>query len=157
MNSHDMPHAHGPRDDEHPDIGGHPFVVDVTPDPLLGSALRALDRQPPIDMVRLRQRVLESAAPRLAARRVPSWWEVTSRAGRFLIPASLAAAALAIVLLREAPAPADSLDAFAVQMMELTDSSSLAYDFIGDGIDSIAAEALLPTDADSWLLGDHSQ
>lgn len=129
---------------------------DLTPDPQLREALRQVDRAPALDVEALRSRVLASAAPRLALRRTPdvSWWEVTNRAGRVLVPLSLAAAALAIILLRQAPVTSDRLE---LAVAETT--NSLAYEIASDTFDlqGIAVEALVPTDADSWLLGDHSQ
>ena len=79
---------------------------DLTPDPRLRAALQAVDRAPTLDVAALRTRMLAAAAPQLAARRqAPSWWDVTSRAGRFLIPMGLAAAAVALLLLRQPPVP----------------------------------------------------
>jgi hypothetical protein len=129
---------------------------DLTPDPRLRDALRQVDRAPTLDVEALRSRILASAAPRLALRRAPdvSWWDVTSRAGRVLVPLSLAAAALAIILLRQAPVAGDRLE---LAVTETT--NSLAYEVSSDTFDlqGIAVESLVPTDADSWLLGDHSQ
>jgi hypothetical protein len=103
-----------------------------------------------------RLRVLASAQSRLAARRQPepSWWELTNRAGRFLIPASLAAAALAIILLRQTPHAAGTSD-----LASIDTASALAYEISSDTADlhQMAVEALMPADADSWLLGDHSR
>jgi hypothetical protein len=129
---------------------------DLTPDPRLRDALRQVDRAPTLDVEALRSRILASAAPRLALRRVPelSWWDVTSRAGRFLVPMSLAAAALAIILVRQAPLPTEHLDIAAAET-----SNSLAYELSSDTVDlqRLAVDALMPADADSWLLGDHSR
>jgi anti-sigma-K factor RskA len=129
---------------------------DLTPDPRLRDALRLVDRAPTLDVDALRVRILASAAPRLALRRTPelSWWDVTSRAGRFLVPASLAAAALAILLLRQAPLPTEHLDVAAAEI-----TNAVAYDFSSDTADlqRLAADELMPADADSWLLGDPSR
>lgn len=127
---------------------------DFTPDPRLRDALQASDRAPTIDVAALRLRILAAAAPQLAARRQgPSWWDVTSKAGRFLIPASLAAAALAFLLLRQAPSAA------APELVASQTANSIAIELPEDAeaMSGISAETLLPTDADSWLLGDQAR
>lgn len=132
-----------------------PYDDDLTPDPRLRDALRAVDRAPALDVAVLRTRVLAAAAAPLAARRQgPSWWEVTSRAGRFLIPTSLAAAALALLLLRQAPAGGAAPELVAAQM-----ASAVAIELPEDAeaLSGVDPETLLPHDADSWLLGDHTR
>lgn len=128
---------------EHPD--------DLIPDPRLRRALLAADRAPAVDIVALRRRILAAAAPPLAARRrPPSWQEVTSRAGRFLIPVSLAAAALAILLLRQVPPAAVELVASQAA------STAVAYELptSAEEMQGLATDGLMPEDADSWLLGE---
>lgn len=127
---------------------------DFTPDPRLRDALQASDRAPTIDVAALRLRILAAAAPQLAARRQgPSWWDVTSKAGRFLIPASLAAAALAFLLLRQVPSTS------APELVASQTANSIAIELPEDAeaMSGISAETLLPTDADSWLLGDQAR
>jgi hypothetical protein len=128
---------------------------DLSPDPRLRDALLAVDRAPTLDVVALRSRILAAAAPQLAARRqAPSWWDVTSRAGRFLIPASLAAAALALLLLRQAPAVGGATEVLASQT-----ASSIAIE-TPDDVDAMrrtSTEQLMPSDAESWLLGDQGR
>ena len=111
----------------------------------------------------LRQRVLVAAAPALAARAArahltlsstpsaarSSWLDVTGRFGRIAIPLSIAAAALAMVLLRQLPEPAVADDT----------SASLSYRMIGEYVMSDTTSApeitdglLLPESADDVLL-----
>jgi hypothetical protein len=93
----------------------------------------------------LRQRVLVAAAPALAARAArahltlsstpsaarSSWLDVTGRFGRIAIPLSIAAAALAMVLLRQLPEPAVADDT----------SASLSYRMIGEYVMSDTTSA----------------
>ncbi|MBY0490387.1 MAG: hypothetical protein K2R93_11145 [Gemmatimonadaceae bacterium] len=128
---------------------------DLTPDPRLRDALLAVDRAPTLDVAALRTRILAAAAPQLAARRQPpSWWDVTSRAGRFLIPASLAAAALALLLLRQAPAVGGATEVLASQT-----ASSIAIETPDDveAMSRTSTEQLMPSDAESWLLGEQGR
>lgn len=132
-----------------------PHSDDLTPDPLLREALQAVDRAPSIDLVALRQRVLTAAAPQLAARRAPSWWDVTGRAGRFLIPMGLAAAAVALLLLREPPSPNG-----ATAVLAAAEATPVVLELPDDleAMNDPAAEASLEhSDAESWLLGEQSR
>jgi len=78
-----------------------------------------------------------------------SWLDVTGRFGRIAIPLSIAAAALAMVLLRQLPEPAVADDT----------SASLSYRMIGEYVMSDTTSApeitdglLLPESADDVLL-----
>ncbi len=129
---------------------------DFTPDPRLRDALQASDRAPTIDVAALRLRILAAAAPQLAARRQgPSWWDVTSKAGRFLIPMGLAAAAVALLLLRVPPVAGGP----AAVMAAIETANSLAIETPDDieAVNALSAEPLVPTDAESWLLGEQGR
>jgi hypothetical protein len=119
----------------------------LRPDPELARHLRALDE--PISPERiavLRSRVLAAAAPRLAERRSrrPSWLDITGGFGRIAIPLSLAAALLAMAILRALPQ---------VQIVDET-TMAMASTVVGDSASTldIADELLLPIDADAVLL-----
>lgn len=129
---------------------------DLTPDPRLREALQAIDRAPTLDVAALRTRILAAAAPQLAARRqAPSWWDVTSRAGRFLIPTGLAAAALALLLLRQPPVPGGPAAVIAASETV----SSLAIETPDDieALTQLSAQQHMPSDAESWLLGEQGR
>lgn len=116
----------------------------------LGDKLRALDA--PVDpavVTALRQRIMVAAAPMLAARakwqRRKSWLDETSAFGRVAIPFSIAAALLAMVLVRQMPVVAPTVDM----------SQTLAYNLVGDTLSTelITEQMLLPDNADMVLLG----
>lgn len=115
----------------------------------LGERLRALDAPlNPADVIALRQRIMVAAIPLLAARanrqRRTSWLDETRSFGRIAVPLSLAAAILAMVLLRHIPivAPVDN-------------SQTLAYNMVGDTLSTemLTEQMLLPDNADMILLG----
>lgn len=142
----------------------------VIRDPEIAQRLRALDAPVSDDTVNaLRARILNAAAPRLAARaeqsriqlvsrpaqpisvarpretRRVSWLDATSGFSRVLIPLSVAAALLAMAMLRQLPA------------VSAVDDSTLAMasSVLGDSAMSpqIADELVLPESADEVLLG----
>lgn len=116
----------------------------------LGERLRALDAPlHPADVAALRQRIMFAATPLLAARanwqRRTSWVDETRAFGRFAIPLSLAAAMLAMVLLRQMPVVTPVADT----------SQTLAYNMVGDTLSTqmLTEQILLPDNADMILLG----
>lgn len=120
---------------------------DIGPDPELSRHLRALDE--PISSERvaaLRARVLAAAAPRLAARAVRklSWLDVTGGFGRIAIPLSLAAALLAMAILRALPQAA---------VVDET-TMAMATSAVADSVSTpeLADQLTLPADADAVLL-----
>lgn len=119
-------------------------------DPELGDRLRALDAPlDPAAVTALRQRIMVAAAPMLAARakwqRRTSWLDETRAFGRVAIPLSIAAAMLAMVLLRQIPVVTPTVD----------NSQTLAYNMVGDTLSTqlITEQMLLPDNADMVLLG----
>ena len=120
---------------------------DIGPDPELSRYLGALDEPiAPERVVALRARVLAAAAPRLAARaaRRLSWLDVTSGFGRIAIPLSLAAALLAMAILRQLP-QATIVDETTMAMATSVVSDSLSTPELAD-------QLTLPADADAVLL-----
>ncbi|MBL0170497.1 MAG: hypothetical protein IPP90_07135 [Gemmatimonadaceae bacterium] len=130
---------------------------DDQPDQELAEHLRALHELPMApDVTALRSRILEAASAPLAVRSRrtmravarPTWLDVTGGFGRIAIPLSLAAALLAMVLLRQLPVAAETEDP----------TLTLAYDLTYRGADesgrtpSIAEQLLLPENADEVLL-----
>lgn len=116
----------------------------------LGDQLRALDAPlNPADVIALRQRIMRAATPMLAARanwqRRTSWLDETRSFGRIAIPLSLAAAILAMVLLRQMPVISPTVDM----------SQTLAYNMVGDTLSTemLTEQMLLPESADMILLG----
>ena len=129
---------------------------DLTPDPRLRAALQAVDRAPTLDVAALRTRMLAAAAPQLAARRqAPSWWDVTSRAGRFLIPMGLAAAAVAPLLLRQPPVPGGP--AAVIAATETANSLAIETPDDIEAMSQLSAQQNMPSDAESWLLGEQGR
>ena len=126
----------------------------------LAPQLRALHGLPSTtDVAGLRRRVLNAAAGPLAARarrtmresmRVmrPTWLDVTSGFSRIAIPLSLAAAVLAMVVVRQLPVAAEVDDT----------TLAFAYDTV-DGADSSSVLDMLrlPEDADAVLLAPSSK
>jgi len=130
---------------------------DNQPDQLLAQHLRALHGMPATNEVTaLRGRILQATAGPLAARARrtvravarPNWLDITGGFSRIAIPLSLAAAVLAMVLLRQLPVADDADDS----------TMSLAYDLtysVADGSGqtaSIAEQLLMPENADEVLL-----
>jgi hypothetical protein len=127
----------------------------ITPDADLGRRLRALEAPPSDARVdALRVRMLAAAAPALAARarqaRIASasrssWMDITGGFSRIAIPLSLAAALLAMVLLRQWPV---------VTAVDDT-TMAMASSVVGDAemTPQIADELVLPENADAVLLG----
>ena len=114
--------------------------------------LRALHALPSTaEVTMLRARILAAAAQPLAARARqtmravtrPTWLDVTSGFSRVAIPLSLAAAVLAMVVVRQFPDTArdDTTLAFAADAVEDVTEGSLAADLLR-----------LPEDADAILL-----
>ena len=125
----------------------------LTPDRELAARLRAMDAgYSPATVSALRTRILDAAAPRLAARanararplRLVTWVDVMSSVGRVAIPLSLAAALFAMALLPKLP-QATAMD---------DTSTALAYDIVSDSVATprITDELLLPENADAVLL-----
>ena len=127
------------------------------PDELLATHLRALHELPTAtDVTGLRRRIINAATPVLAARAReamravarPTWLEVTGGFSRIAIPLSLAAALLAVVLLRKSPRATESEDLTIALAYELTYSATGE----SDGTPSIAEQLLMPASADEVLL-----
>lgn len=130
---------------------------DERPDEQLATHLRALHELPTAsEVAALRRRILDAATPRLATRARetmralprPTWLDVTGGFGRIAIPLSLAAALLAMVLLRKLPRATESVDLTTALAYELT------YSVTGEsnGARSIAELLLMPESADEVLL-----
>jgi hypothetical protein len=117
----------------------------MRPDPRLAAALRALET--PVtdaDVEALRARVMARAASRLrVAASTSGWWDVTRRVGRVVVPLSIAAAILAMVLVQRLP------DAPIVATAD--NDSMLAFDVDASNSESVLLD-LLPENADALLL-----
>lgn len=137
----------------------------LSPDPELASRLRALHDAPSAhDVAALRARVLAAAAPQLSARaaataavagtssakpvltlRRSTWLDVTSGFGRVAIPLSLAAAILAMLVLRSLPS---------VGVTDESTTMAMANTMVSDSLSApqLADELVMPEDADAVLL-----
>lgn len=131
-------------------------ISPITRDPELARRLAALDAPPSADAVAaLRARIRAAAEPQLLARRGviplrrPSWWDVTSSFGRVAIPLSVAAALLAMLVLRALP-QVTTTDESSTMAMASTMSTSIVTDSMSSP--EIADELLMPADADAVLL-----
>ena len=127
-------------------------ILEFDDDRELTAELRALHPLPsPTDVTALRSRVLQAAAGPLAARARltmrglsrPTWLDVTSGFSRVAIPLSLAAAVLAMMVVRQLPntQPEEATLAFAID----------AEDDVTVG-SSVADLLTVPQDADAILL-----
>jgi hypothetical protein len=135
---------------------------DEQPDELLATHLRALHELPAAsDVTALRRRIINAATSPLAIRARntmravarPTWLDVTGGFGRIAIPLSLAAALLAMVLMRKLPKTAEQQDLTTALAYELTYSATGE----SNGMPSIAEQLLMPQSADEVLLAPVSQ